>query len=737
MKRAVPAFLILLLLATELGLHVGGTTMIVIYSCAMMLVTCAGSALHAVAAWRSRGRARTVWSTTAVGLACWAYAEISVGVPAVQTGIADGRGTLATIFNLGALVLAVVAMLTIPTAPRTAVGKVRMVLDGTVAASALLGTAWMLVLAPMIKVSGGLSNAVVDLAYPVAAVALLAISLVLLAAQPARRATAMSAISGGIVVLTATLLVEVVGQVLDQGWLRPWVLGGYVAAAALMSVAPLVPLPARQETPTARTAASPVLPYAPVAVYVVVVAAQTTSGHALDPEVVWAALLMVVAVLGRQFLALRANAALSRDLAAQRERFAYDAAHDSLTGLANRAGLQSALETVRENASLLLIDLDDFKIVNDTLGHAAGDDLLRLTADRIRQVTADHGEDAFPVRLGGDEFAVLLHSGGAVRGSEVAAAIVERLGEPTQLHGRRTAVRASIGVAPAAPGSDAQSLLRDADIALYQAKELDKGGWRLYDEQLDATIQARRSLRDELAHALRSGGRLRLEFQPIVDLATGAVVSSEALVRWDRPGHGTVAPGDFLPVAHEAGLMPALDRWVLTTALAATPSAAAVPVHVNVSAEYLAGGTVLDDIRRALADTGRPPSALTLEVTETALIGNLDATAQLLQSVRDLGVRVVLDDFGVGYSSLTYLRRLPVDGLKIDRSFIQELHRDREATVLIQTIMTLIHGLGLDCVAEGVETEAQAAALRELGCPQAQGFLYGHPAPAAELVRQA
>jgi diguanylate cyclase (GGDEF)-like protein len=712
---------------TQLSLLVWPAFQVQLYSVLIMVVTCAGTILHAVTAGRSRGHARRVWSITAVALGCWAFAEVSVGIPAVLTGVAPPRGLLANLLNLGAFGLAVAAMLTLPTAPRGPAARLRMVFDGLVAASALLGVAWMLVLAPMTRIQST-SSAVVDLSYPVLAAGVLAVGLVLLGGQAVRGITATTAITGSVVVLTAWLLLEIVANVWHVEWLRPYVYAGYIVAAVLMGLAALAPVPQGDERAwRPATPVGNVLPYGPVVVYLGVVLHQSLSGRAIDLPTVLAGLVMIGAVFVRQLIELRLNAALSRSLAVERSRFAHEAAHDPLTGLPNRARLTAEVAAAPITA-LLLIDLDGFKAVNDTLGHTAGDELLCLVADRLRRVS--HGHDALPARLGGDEFAVLLRSGGLGLARTLARDVLAALAEP----GLPAAVGASIGIAPL---TDRARLLHEADLALYDAKNRGKGRFRVFDRELSLLAEQRRLLQAELALAVERG-QFEVVYQPIADLATGESHASEALVRWRHPMRGLVLPDDFLPAAQDAGLLAGIDRWVLGAAAAQLAewrrTDPGYAVSVNLSVAYLVSGRVVADVREVLRAHDLPGWALTCEVTETSLIADLDAAATTLRELRDLGVRVALDDFGVGWSSLTYLRRLPVDIVKIDRSFVRELTHDPQAGVLVQAVLGLVRGLGLDCVAEGVEDESQVAQLLAMGCRRGQGYLFATPQPPERLV---
>ncbi|MGY1710869.1 putative bifunctional diguanylate cyclase/phosphodiesterase [Geodermatophilus sp. SYSU D00758] len=418
---------------------------------------------------------------------------------------------------------------------------------------------------------------------------------------------------------------------------------------------------------------------------------------------------------------------------------AHQAFHDPLTGLANRAlftdRVEQALRRRRRGSSapaVVFVDLDRFKAVNDTLGHAAGDALLVEVAGRLRGAMRAGDTVA---RLGGDEFAVLAELTSDAPGEAEAAAgrVLEALCHPVEIAGQQVPVSASLGVVVATEGADADSLVRDADIAMYEAKVAGRGRLALFDPAMRAATVERRLVEQELSGAL-AGGQLRLVHQPVVDLADGRVVGFEALLRWDSPVLGPVPPARFVPVAEDLGLIGAIGEWVLHEACRTAaawrrehPAAAGLTMAVNVSAAQLTSPGLLDSVRAALAGSGLPPEALVLEVTETALVQDPARAAESLAGLRALGVRLALDDFGTGYSSLHHLQQFTVDVLKIDRSFVAELPEDGGLPPLLRGLLELGHALGLEVLAEGVETEAQRRALARSGCDSAQGYVFARP----------
>jgi diguanylate cyclase (GGDEF)-like protein/PAS domain S-box-containing protein len=422
---------------------------------------------------------------------------------------------------------------------------------------------------------------------------------------------------------------------------------------------------------------------------------------------------------------------------------------DPLTQIPNRLyfidRLQSAIETTLEQGTLfavLFLDLDQFKLVNDSLGHTAGDELLVDVAGRLRACirTSIRGSGqgkSIVARVGGDEFAILLtHIQSEADPATVSKRILERLGEPFFLEGRRMFVSASIGIALSSTGNTPEDLLRNADTAMYQAKANGKGRAEYFNEAMRERIISRIETESGLRKAI-DNNQLVLHYQPIVSLSNNCISGFEALVRWNHPERGLIYPGEFIPVAEESDLIILLGRWVLREACRqmaewhrSFTSVSPLTINVNVSTRQLCDPRLVEEVELALAESGLNPEALSLEVTESSLIGNAEQTLATLDRFKAINVRLEIDDFGTGYSSLSYLQRLPFDTLKIDRSFICEMSAANDSADIVKAIVEMAHSLKLKVIAEGVETEEQLSQLRELGCNSAQGFLFSRPVSA-------
>lgn len=438
--------------------------------------------------------------------------------------------------------------------------------------------------------------------------------------------------------------------------------------------------------------------------------------------------------------ALAMEVALALDNIALRERLEHDAFHDVLTDLPNRSLLmnrtQQALNRVGSDGgslAMLLLDVDGFKTVNDSLGHAAGDHVLGEVATRLKRCLRDVDTGA---RLGGDEFAVLLEEpdGNAVDTSRlVAERILEALRAPVVLPTTEVFVTASIGIALAHAGETVEELLSHADVAMYAAKRSGKSRVSVFEPRLRTDIVRRLQMETDLRRALEAG-QFRLHYQPIVDLRTRRPVSFEALVRWQHPHLGLVSPDQFVPLAEETGLIVPLGRWVLQEALAQLrrwqlgyPGMSGLTMHVNVAARQLREPGLVADVRQCLRHAEVRPEALVLEVTENALIHRAEGVAARLHQLRALGVHLAMDDFGTGYSSLAYLRDLPFDTVKIDKTFVHGVVEDPQRSALVQAIVGLSRVLELEAIPEGIERPQEAAKMQWLGCRLAQGFYFARP----------
>ena len=420
------------------------------------------------------------------------------------------------------------------------------------------------------------------------------------------------------------------------------------------------------------------------------------------------------------------------------ERIAHMARHDALTDLPNRVMLRERLEHELKRVkrgeclAVLCLDLDQFKAVNDALGHAVGDELLKLVADRLRGCTREPDTVA---RLGGDEFAIIMTQ---MQQATDAAALAKRIREsivkPYHINGHQIVSDISIGISVAPMDAmDAEELMRNADMALYGAKDDGRGTYRFFEPEMNTRMKARRELEMDLRKAL-VGKEFELHYQPLVNLETNDVNGFEALLRWNHPTRGLISPADFIPIAEETGLIVPLGEWVLK---AACYEAVSWPDHikiaVNLSPAQLNNRNLLSTVISALGETGMSPHKLQLEITETVLLQNTFSTLATLHELRKLGVQVALDDFGTGYSSLSYLRSFPFDKIKIDRSFIQDLSNGAEPAAIVNAVANLAKCLNMTSTAEGVETQQQREMLQAIGCTEMQGYLFSKARPAAEI----
>jgi diguanylate cyclase (GGDEF)-like protein len=442
---------------------------------------------------------------------------------------------------------------------------------------------------------------------------------------------------------------------------------------------------------------------------------------------------------------LAAEAGMALENARLYEELRHQAFHDSLTGLANRALFRDRVEHAVARrpglepglVAVLFLDLDDFKTINESLGHVGGDQLLAAVGDRIRACLRSSDTAA---RLGGDEFAILLEDlRDESEATHVAQRVIDALRPPIRIGGTAAVIATSIGIAASPPGQDgATELLRNADFAMYQAKRRGKGRYEVFHPSLREAAGERAAL-ESLMHGAQERNELRLLYQPIVDLADGSIVGIEALVRWQAPGRGLLMPSDFIGLAEESGLIVEIGRWVLeracreTQAWRSTLDLDRLTVGVNLSARQFQHPDLLAEVGAALASSGLEPSRLILEITESVLMQTTSTTIGKLADLRRLGVRLAIDDFGTGYSSLGYLERFPVDILKIDRTFIDGIGERGNRPVLARAIVQLGRALDLQVVAEGIERAGQVTVLRRLGCTRGQGYLYARPLTPEEL----
>ena len=703
----------------------------------------------ALAARRSRGRLRWSWGLLAGYAATWALGQLAWVWYEVDRNVAVPFPGLPDIGYVASVPFVLAALLAHPDAPRLTSGLFRLVTDGVLVGASLLAVSWRLALGDAYRSMGahGLGQ-VLGLSYPVFDVVVLTV-LVLLAIR------AKGGLGRPFLLVAASLAAGAIGHVV-YGVLAQngaWQPGSPVDAAWGVGFL-LLALGAHAETGAPRVAGearlvslrSSLLPFAPLCVLVVVTVTDDARGVGVDDLSRGLGYCIFVSILLRQALALQENGRLARgleetvvartrQLSSTMERLQEQAWTDALTGLPNRARLYDVIGAALADGAVTvaLMDLDGFKSVNDSLGHDSGDALLHRVGRRLAR---DLPVEVTAARLGGDEFAFLLpgrHSNEQARA--LGTTILLALNGPVEVGGRLTSVTGSLGLVLSEPGDTPESLLRNADVAMYAAKDAGKNTVRVFEQDMRERLLDRVALEADLRVALVAG-EVTPWFQPVVDLETGRLAGVEALARWCKDGV-MVSPGVFVPLAEQSGLVNLLGRQILRAACghaAQWNRHGSLSLSVNLSAVQLGSEDLVDQVREALADSGLSPNRLILEITETVLMEDAVTVGPRLCALRAMGVRIALDDFGTGYSALGYLRKIPVDIVKIDRSFVADIQDGPRQSALAAAVMTLAEALDLDVVAEGIELPEQALRLRELGCRLGQGFLYNPALPPAELT---
>jgi len=702
-----------------------------------------------LATWWSRGRKRTAWAWLSVavggwtiGTAIWTYYELVLHTEPFPSPA-----------DVGFLLFPLAACVGLALYPTGHSGRshTRLVLDGMIVAAALFEISWVTVTHDVYHAGGASHFALgLSLAYPIGDLAVVTVAmLVLTRARRGQRRTLLLLTIGAIAMaLSDSAFVYQTahdtyrgGSIVDVGWITGMLaigVAGLLTYGKSHAEVPSVSVPSRT---------SSWLPYVPVALAFAVYAPSELRTHGMGPLVITSTLL-IVAVLARQFVVVSENRRLLEVVADQ-------ALRDPLTGLANRALFNDRLthamqlhERDNQAVAVLSLDLDDFKLVNDSLGHPAGDALLVLVGERLLGCVRTGDTVA---RLGGDEFAVLME-GRAEDSRVVANRVMRAFDQMFLIDGHDLLLRPSVGLAVVSAGdadASADMLMKHADVAMYSAKRSRTGGVHTFNPEMHLTESnpAIGGVERNGAGAVRLLGQLRhavdhlglsVVYQPKLDLRDGVIVGVEALVRWPHPERGLLGPDDFLPLVREHGLMRSVTDLVIAQALDDAAywqsKGVVVPVAVNVFAPSLCDLTLPDRILQALAERNLSPDVLTIEITEDLLLDNMNRTRTVLDSLRAHGMRVAIDDFGSGYSTLSYLCELPLDEVKLDRRFIAPILVDSRAAAVVRAVVDLAHVLGVTTVAEGVEDAATAARLREYGCEVAQGYHYSRPVAAAEIL---
>ncbi len=740
-----------------------------------LLPTLVATAVVFRAAFGHRGKARRGWlliggavAADAVGTSIWAYLEL---IPKVSSFPSSGD-----LFYLMSPPLLTAGLLHLMPAPRNRLEGTRLGLDLAITVGAAGLFFWRYLFVPVLGAGGDTLSMLVGLAYPGSDLVFFSLLLLLVMRRDER-----SAFRPELFFLGLGLTLKLAGDIAFNVFMATYstahpIDGVWTGATALLALAAsssVSPHGARGVPAKPRAFNGYLivaLPYLAVAAALGLLLASETGlavHHTLSRRgVLYGSLFVVFLVVLRQLFAFNENWRLTRHLAehsaeleslsaglerrvqartaeleALSRRFRHDALHDALTGLPNRAHFREQLGGVvasGEPFAVLYLDFDRFKSVNDSFGHAVGDALLVALGGRL-QASARPGDLA--ARLGGDEFAVLL---AGVADTAAAARLAERLmalfAEPFAVPGHLLHTTPSVGVVWSGVwgGVSAEETMRDADIAMYRAKAQGRACFVVFEATMREHLLTRLALEADLRGAA-ARGELEVYYQPVLEAANGSLAGFEALVRWQHPERGLVSPADFIPLAEETGLVVELDRWVLECACAQLrvwqETAPELSVSVNLSSRNFARPDLEPFVAETLAHTGLRPEHLTLELTEGTLLERSRAVQDNLTALGQLGVRLHIDDFGTGYSSLAYLQRFDADALKIDRAFVAGLLKGGDHAELVKTVIGMAHNLGMQVVAEGVESEGQLAELCLLGCEYVQGYLFSRPVPAAEAER--
>jgi len=704
------------------------------------------------------GRRRLAWAVTAVGVACWVVGDLVWAFYRITQGEIPPFPVVTDVAFL-LLPVAVCTSWIVNTSGPRLLGGIRPLLDGLIVGSAVFVVSWVVVLRTLpTGARPGDAQLMTAAVYPIVDVILLTMAVIITASLPAVHRPSTSLFTAGLTVIAVS---DVMGAYLGIhgvritdalviGWSTGIVLIGAAALAA--TTAPMLQMPSH----SGLVSRFPFwLPYVPTAVAAVVGVGFLWSGHTDRPFLV-AGFLMVVVTLIRQFMVLLENRRLTATIAEQ-------ALQDPLTGLANRLLFTDRLghamklwERDRSSLAVLSLDLDDFKLVNDNLGHPQGDSLLKLVAERLRSVVPAENTLA---RLGGDEFAVLVEGDPCPR--DVAQRVVEAFDKPFFLGGEEVYIHPSVGLATATspvgddPPISEDELFHRADLAMYTAKRAGIGGVQCFSDdmrhvevaELRSALSKESRRRDTPLGSIALLGQLRraidddaltLVYQPKISLSTAAIVGVEALIRWPHPEHGVLTPNQFLPLVRRNGLMGAVTDLVVKRAAGDAISwydvgARPMPVAVNLFAPSLDDLSFPESIAAALDRAGLPAHALSVEITEHLLLDNVSRASAVIDGLRAIGLGIAIDDFGSGYSTMSYLRDLHVDELKLDRQFIAPIMRSERAAAIVRSVIDLAHTLGIVCVAEGVEDRATADRLRDDGCDVAQGHYFAKPMTADDL----